>query len=95
MRTFKAEVTLNERDSLEDLLGAEKQLLKTYATVISESVSNGMRKLTEKHLKEVIDDQINVFFLMTERGYYTVSSAKEEDWEKIKQKFSAESNQLA
>lgn len=87
MRDYKADITLNEEDSLIDLLNAEKNLLKTYAVVISESVSKGVREQVLKNLKSQVDSQINVFFLMTELDYYRVNSASEEQRSLAREKF--------
>ena len=39
MTSYKAEVTLNEKDSILDLLALEKSLVKIYATALTEGVS--------------------------------------------------------
>ena len=78
MRDYKADITLNEEDSLNDLLALEKSLVKLYATLICESVSKGVRNMVKAHLKEAIDDQISVFFLLTELDYERVEACKEE-----------------
>ena len=77
MRDFKADITLNEEDSLNDLLVLEKTLVKTYATTITESVSKGVRDGLSQNLKGAINDQISVFFLLTELDYLRVESASE------------------
>ena len=91
---YKADTTLNERDSLQDLLNLEKQALKCYSTAITEGVSKGFRTQIKTNLKESIDDQINVFFLMTEHGYAQVESAPKEQKNALKEKFSKVKNQL-
>ncbi len=78
MRDFKADITLNEEDSLTDLLMQEKTLVKLYATAICESVSKGTREVIEENLSKTICDQISVFFLLTELDYYKVEAATEE-----------------
>jgi len=88
MRDFKKDVTLNEEDSLNDLLIQEKALVKLYATAITESVSKGARTAIKNHLKEVIDDQISVFFLLTELDYDRVEAAKDEQKISVKVNFS-------
>ena len=87
MREYKADITLNEEDSLIDLLNAEKNLLKTYSVVISESVSKGVREQILKNLKEQIESQISVFFLMTELDYYRVNAASEEQRREAREQF--------
>ena len=88
MREFKKDYTLNEEDTLNDLLALEKSLVKLYSTAITESVSKGTRTLIIKHLKEVIEEQIKVFFLLTELDYERVESALEEQKISVRVNFS-------
>ena len=88
MRQFKKDYTLNEEDTLNDLLALEKSLVKLYSTAITESVSKGTRTLIIKHLKEVIEEQIKVFFLLTELDYERVESALEEQKISVRVNFS-------
>lgn len=94
MTNYKAEVTLNEKDSLTDLLSAEKSLVKLYATCITEGCSQGFRNMIKRHLSDVITDQMEVFLLACELGYYRVESASECELEKQKEKFLPVKNQL-
>ena len=95
MNSYKAEVTLNEKDSLTDLLTAEKSLVKLYALCITEGCSQGFRNMVKRYLSDAITDQMDVFLLMTELGYYRVESAGEEELNKLKKKFSAVSKELS
>ena len=95
MTSYKAEVTLNEKDTLTDLLTLEKSLLKLYALCISEGCSQGFRNLIKNHLSSVITDQMEVFLLLTELDYYRVESASEDSLKKIKDKFSKEKGALS
>ena len=88
MTSYKAEVTLNEKDTLTDLLVVEKSLLKLYALCVSEGCSQGFRNLIKAHLGEIITDQMEVFLLLTELDYYRVESADETEISKLKDKFS-------
>ena len=88
MTSYKAEVTLNEKDTLTDLLAVEKSLLKLYALCVSEGCSQGFRNLVKNHLLETIVDQMEVFLLLCELGYYRVESAPDIDTAKLKDKFS-------
>lgn len=94
MRDYKADITLNEKDSLVDLLTAEKSLLKLYTLVLSESVSKGVRRTLTAHLKAQINDQINTFFLLTELDYLRVQAATKEQRGKVKQEFLDAKNQM-
>ena len=94
MSGYKAEVTLNEKDSLMDLLNLEKTIVKVYALAMTEGCSKGFRTTIKKLLLEAIEDQISVFFLMTERGYAKVESASQEQLCNLKEKFSKVKSQL-
>lgn len=87
MADYKNEVTLNEKDSIQDMLNAEKALAKIYTTAITEGVSNGFRDTVKSNLNQQIDDQFKVFSLMTRQGYYTVESAPDSATAETKKKF--------
>lgn len=87
MAGYKEEYSLNERDSLEDMLITEKSLLKTYASVFSESVSKGFRETVRSLLLETSEVQLKVFLLMTELDFYRVASAGEEDIKRVRENF--------
>ena len=93
--SYKADITLNEKDSLQDMLNIEKSLVKIYSTAMTEGVSKGFRTLIKNHWNESNDDQIKVFFQMTEHGYYQVESAPEEILSEHKTKFNKVKNQLS
>lgn len=91
---YKAQITLNEKDSLQDLLNAEKQLAKVYCTALTEGTSRGFRTTIKNLLECSLQNQINAFFLMTEQNYYRVCSAKEEQINEIREKFEPVLSQL-
>ena len=95
MDNYKADITLNEKDSLQDMLNLEKGLVKIYSTAITEGVSNGFRTLIKEHWNEATEDQIKVFFQMTEHGYYEVESAPEQTLSEQKTKFAPVKSQLS
>ncbi len=95
MDNYKADITLNEKDSLQDMLIIEKSLVKIYSTAMTEGVSNGFRTLIRDHWNQATDDQIKVFFEMTEHGYYQVESAPEQVLQENKTKFSKVKTQLS
>ena len=94
MSEYKAEITLNEKDSLQDMLNLEKSLVKIYSTAITEGVSKGFRTLIREHWNEATDDQIKVFFEMTEHVYYQVESAPEQTLSEQREKFIKVRDQL-
>lgn len=95
MDNYKADITLNEKDSLQDMLNLEKSLVKIYSTAMTEGVSSGFRTLIREYWNEVTDDQIKVFFQMTEHGYYKVESAPEQILSEQKGKFAPVKSQLS
>ena len=95
MSNYKADITLNEKDSLQDMLNLEKSLVKIYGTAMTEGVSKGFRTVISEHWRDTVDDQIKVFFEMTEHGYYEVESAPEETLKEQKDKFIKVKSQLS
>lgn len=95
MTGYKAEVTLNEKDSLTDILNAEKIMVKLYALATTEGCSQGFRNTVKKHLSDTITDQMEIFLLLCELGYYHTESVAEEEKEKLKKSFSKEIKNLA
>ena len=92
---YKADITLNEKDSLQDLLNLEKTMVKTYSTAMTEGASKGLRTLIKAHWNDSAETQADVFFLMTELGYAKVESAPENVLSEQKNKFSKIRSQLA
>ncbi len=74
----KRETSLNERDSLDDLLMAEKQTMWAYTTALIEGSNKSVRKEILKNYSECAEDQFKVFSLMEERGFYKISPAERE-----------------
>lgn len=95
MSNYKADMTLNERDSLQDMLSAEKNLVKAYATSITEAVSNGFRTVIKNNFSSATHDQLDVFMQMTEHDYYRVQAASEEELKTQRDKFERVKSQLS
>ncbi len=87
MADYKAEVTLNEQDSLQDMLNLEKTMVKIYALAMTEGASKGFRNLVKSNLVDTISDQFDVFLQMTNKDYYRVESAPEKTLKEEKEKF--------
>ncbi|MBQ6979090.1 MAG: spore coat protein [Clostridia bacterium] len=92
---YMKDITLNEKDSLQDMLNLEKNLVKVYSTVMTEGVSNGFRKTVKEHWNEAVDDQAEVYFMMTDKGYAEVESAPETTLSEERNKFAKVKSQLA
>lgn len=95
MATKKSDFTLNEKDSLQDMLNLEKNMVKVYSTAITEGTSKGFRNLVRENWQGTVDSQLNVFLLMTELGYAKVQSAEENVIKQEKTKFNKIKTQLA
>ncbi len=76
MRITKMDCCLNEKDTLQDLLESEKQLMALYTTVLYESGTNAVRKNVSTNLLGVAENQFNLFTQMQSRGYYEPQPAK-------------------
>ena len=85
---YMREITLNEKDSLQDMLNLEKNLVKVYSTVMTEGVSKGFRTTIKSNWNETVEDQADVYFMMTDKGYAEVQSAPETTLSEERNKFS-------
>lgn len=70
MKLTKMDCMLNERDSLQDMLEAEKQLMSLYATALFEGSTKSVRNCLSENLIAVAEDQYCIFNQMKSRGYY-------------------------
>ena len=70
MKLTKSDVTLNERDALQDMLDSEKQLMEIYTTALFEGSTKSIRKNFSTNLLGVAENQFLVFTQMNTRGYY-------------------------
>lgn len=94
MSNYKAETTLNEKDSLQDMLNVEKETVKMYSTALTEGVSKGFRQTIAKLFGDAADSQFTVYMLMSELGYAKVDSAPESTLTEEKAKFQKVLNTL-
>ena len=76
MRVTKMDCTLNEKDTLQDLLESEKQLMTIYTTALFEGSTNTVRKNFSTNLLGVAENQFSLFQQMQTRGYYEPQPAK-------------------
>ncbi len=91
----KREVTLNEQDSLQDMLECEKQLMGFYATALREGSSKALRKELMKNYTACADGQFTVFDEMRTRGYYQVQPAPRQQLDARLDSFKKIEKQLA
>ena len=78
MKITKMDCTLNEEDTLKDLLESEKQLMPLYTTALFEGSSKAVRKNFSENLLGVAENQYSLFTQMQSRGYYEPKPAKKD-----------------
>ena len=76
MKQSKQDTTLNEKDALQDMLDAEKQLMNYYSAALTEGSCKSFRKEILKNYTSSADTQFTVFEQMLARGYYDVKPAQ-------------------
>ena len=75
MKQAKKDITLCEKDALQDMLDVEKQLLTFYTTALTEGSSQSFRKIILKNYSSSAESQFAIFKQMLSRGYYQVTPA--------------------
>lgn len=71
--------TLNEKDTLSDMLSSEKEVMQAYNIALMEGSNKGIRKEIMKNYSASSENQFKVFSLMEERGFYPLKPAEEQD----------------
>ena len=95
MKTSKQDVTLSEKDALQDLLDCEKLLMSYYAAALLEGSSKSFRKEIVKLYTQNAETQFQVFEQMQARGYFEVQPAAKMLIDQNTEKFSKVKKQLA
>lgn len=90
----KMEITLNERDTLSDMLLFEKQLMGFYSLAVAEAGSKELRRDLIKKYADLADGQFDVYEQMRTRGYYEVQPATREEIGRKKETFQKTEKQL-
>ena len=75
MKQSKKDITLSEKDALQDLLDCEKLLMNYYSAALTEGSSQAFRKAVLKNYTAHAETQFQVFEQMLARGYYEVQPA--------------------
>ncbi len=94
MKLTKSDVTLNEKDALQDMLESEKQLMTIYTTALFEGSTKSMRKNFSSNLMGVADNQYTLFTQMSARGYYQPQPANKNLIDTANETFKKQKNQL-
>lgn len=91
----KMEVTLSEKDALQDMLDAEKLLMSYYNAALTEGSSKPFRKAVMKHYAEHAETQFTVYEAMLARGYYQTQPAEKQYVDQNADKFSKTLKQIS
>ncbi len=94
MKQSKKDITLCEKDALQDMLDVEKRLLTLYTTALIEGSSKSFRKEIIKNYSLTAEGQFSVFEQMLARGYYEVMPAEKMQIDKKTDSFSKVLKQL-
>ena len=70
---------MSEKELLTDLLNEEKNLLKEYATSMTESSCANLRQLLQTNLTECGQDQFSIFQQMQQRNMYQIPKATKQE----------------
>ena len=94
MKLTKSDITLNERDSLQDMLESEKQLMTIYTTALFEGSTKSIRKSFSTNLLGVAENQYSLFTQMQSRGYYEPQPANKNLIDTANQNYKKQKNSL-
>ncbi len=94
MKLSKKDVTLNEKDALQDILDCEKLLMNYYAAALTEGSCKSFRKEILKNYTAQAETQFRAFEQMLSRGYYEVQPAAKMMIDQNAEKFSNAQKQM-
>ncbi|MBE5782616.1 MAG: spore coat protein [Clostridiales bacterium] len=85
---------LSEQEVAFDLLYQEKALLVNTASQVLEAANPDLRRVLNDMYTQIGQDQLEVFKLMQQNGWYQVKPAQAQDVQTAKQKFQQMRNTL-
>ena len=86
--------TLNEQDTLQDMLESEKQLMELYTVALFEGSSKNVRKNFSTNLLGVAENQFCIYSQMQSRGYYEPKPAVKTMIDEANDTFNKQKKQL-
>ena len=78
---------LSDEERAFDLLYQEKALMANLASDMPEVTPVGMRQVMQDSFSQMGQDQLQIFNLMQQQGWYPVKQAQSQDVEGAKQKY--------
>ena len=94
MKLTKMDCTLNEKDTLQDMLDCEKQLMELYTTALFEGSTKSLRKSFSENLLAVAENQYCIYTQMNTRGYYEPKPANKNSIDTAVDAFKKQKNSL-
>lgn len=94
MKLTKMDCTLNEKDTLQDMLESEKQLMELYTVALFEGSTKSVRKNFSTNLLGVAENQYCIYTQMQSRGYYEPKPAVKTMIDEANNTFKKEKKQL-
>ncbi len=86
------QLSLSEREMMDDSMSSQKLITSTYNTYANECASNQLRSTFLNILTEEHDIQAQIFDEMSARGWYQVKQADQTEIMQAKQKFTNSTN---
>lgn len=94
MAGYKQNNQFNEKDSLQDILIAEKEVVKMYTTAVTEADGNRVFSALKTAWEGAVGDQHGVYELMKKNGYYEPQVADKSIIDREKDTFKKAANGL-
>lgn len=82
-----ASTPLSDQERAFDLLYHEKALMANVASDLQEVSPVGMRQVMQDCFSQISADQLNMFQLMQQKGWYPTKPAQEQDVQTAKDKY--------
>ena len=82
-----AQQPLNDQELAFDLLYQEKALLANIASEVLEASQPGMRQVLNDCYMQIGQDQLSIWNVMEQQGWYPVKPAQPQDVQTAKQKY--------
>lgn len=94
MKLTKSDISLCEKDALQDMLDSEKSLMSLYTTALYEGSGKNIRKNFSDNLMAVAQNQYTLYQQMSARGYYEAPPAKKDIIDQANDMFKKQQNSL-
>lgn len=87
-------VSLNDKERMEDLLAQEKYLISAYSTFIPEASCPNLRQVLTTNFNDCAQNQFQVYDKMSQLGWYPGKEAPQNEVDAARQKFQQMKQQL-